>query len=37
MLRFNASGSRQRGKPPYDPCAVDAWAMGVTLYLLVTG
>ncbi len=25
------------GTPPYDAKAVDAWAMGVMLYLLVTG
>lgn len=28
---------QQQGLPPYDAKAVDAWAMGVLLYLLVTG
>jgi hypothetical protein len=28
---------QQQGPPPYDAKAVDAWAMGVLLYLLVTG
>jgi serine/threonine protein kinase len=27
----------QQGLPPYDAKLVDAWAMGVLLYLLVTG
>jgi serine/threonine protein kinase len=32
-----AACSGQKTKPAYDACAVDAWALGVMLYLLLTG
>jgi hypothetical protein len=36
QMKQQASRSHQ-ALPPYDAKAVDAWAMGVLLYLLVSG
>ncbi|PNG99079.1 Serine/threonine-protein kinase SRK2J, partial [Tetrabaena socialis] len=34
---YDNGGGGGAVKAPYDPRSVDAWAMGVLLYLLVTG